>query len=159
MKLLLGEWLSTLGSSQNWNAFSTSMEAFFPYRTFTVSGSDGTFTDRYSPVLQVIWLPKVSLWTRTRRRGSVKFISVHSRVESGGKPHSRPSELNSVLFVLSVLQRLCHKDSSQNKHKREFLHCSHLARQNKLHPPVRQPIGIWPRFINSSACIIIAMMQ
>lgn len=60
-KLPLGWWSCTMGFSKNWKALGIVLVVLFPYFTVTVRKSDGTLSVRYSPVLQVISLPKCSL--------------------------------------------------------------------------------------------------
>lgn len=61
IKLPCGEWSSTMGFSRKWKALRMVLVVLVPYVTVTVRGSDGTLSARYSPVLQVISVPKVSL--------------------------------------------------------------------------------------------------
>lgn len=50
-----------MGFSKNWKALGMVVMVVFPYFTVTVSGSEGNLSARYSPVLQVISVPKCSL--------------------------------------------------------------------------------------------------
>lgn len=50
-----------MGFSRKWKALVMVFKVLVPYLTVTWRGSDGTLSARYSPVLQVISVPKVSL--------------------------------------------------------------------------------------------------
>ena len=50
-----------MGFSTNWKALGMVVVVLFPYFTVMVRGSEGTFSARYSPVLQEISAPKSSL--------------------------------------------------------------------------------------------------
>lgn len=50
-----------MGFSRKWKALVMVFEVLVPYLTVTSRGSEGTLSARYSPVLQVISVPKVSL--------------------------------------------------------------------------------------------------
>lgn len=50
-----------MGFSKNWKALGMVLVVLFPYLTVTVRRSEGSFSARYSSVLQVIFSPKLSL--------------------------------------------------------------------------------------------------
>lgn len=60
-KLPCGWWSSRVGLSRKWKALGMVFLVLLPYVRVTVRGSEGTLSPLYSPVLQVISTPKVSL--------------------------------------------------------------------------------------------------
>ena len=61
-----------MGFSTNWKALGMVVVVLFPYFTVMVRGSEGTFSARYSPVLQEISAPKSSL----PRQGHTSTVAV-----------------------------------------------------------------------------------
>lgn len=84
-KLPLGLWSSTMGFSKNWKALGMVVVVFFPYLTVTVRRSEGTFSARYSPVLQVISSPKCILQRQGHNTDWLEELGSH-KVTVQGKP-------------------------------------------------------------------------